>query len=210
MNWADDVAVWNGSIMNYGLYGNRELMTEGTTWWVTGPPDADADGNGNGWDYGIDLDHVAGWRNCGSDPDKPESITLHFNTALLDGENDDLKIVTYGGPYGEASVWASTDGIDYVQIGTVGAGDPGYFVDLWFDFSGELEGVGAYQIDDVHYIRLDREVFGARTGRFFDAIGGKYSAVPEPATATLLLSLAGFIAVWRWRCCPRCMKELKQ
>jgi len=176
--WADDVVAWTGNVQNFGLYGPAELMTEDTTWWLTGPPDADQNDNGYGWDLGVDLDSVAGWRSFGD-----ASFTVHFAAALKDVAGNDVKIVTYGGPNGSSSVWASDVDIEanYVQIGTIGAGTPGWFDDLWFDFAGG--------VDDVHYIKVVREVSGPHTGRFVDAIGG----VPEPATIGLLsLGLMGF------------------
>lgn len=168
--WADDVTAWTGDVQNYGLYASSESMTAATTWWLTGPPDADQNDNGYGWDTPDDQDTVAGWRGSGAC-----SFTVQFDTALKDLAGDDLEIVTYGGPNGESSVWASPTGSDYVQVGTIGGGTSGYLDGLWFDFAG--------QVDNVHYVKIVREVAGPQTGRFFDAVGG---VTPEPATLGLL------------------------
>jgi len=170
--WADDVTAWTGDVQNYGFLASPELMTESTTWWLTGAPDGDQNGNGYGWDA-VDQDSVAGWRSFGA-----ASFTVHFATALKDVTGDDLSIVTYGGPNGVSSVWASPDNVEanYVQIGEIGAGGAvGYFDNLGFDFGGI--------VDDVHYVKVVRETAGPQSGRFIDAVGG----VPEPASLTLLV-----------------------
>jgi hypothetical protein len=46
MTWASEVIDWTENVQNYGLYGSAEMMTEETTWWLTGPPDADQNDNG--------------------------------------------------------------------------------------------------------------------------------------------------------------------
>lgn len=168
--WADDVTAWTGDVQNYGFLASPELMTESTTWWLTGTPDGDQNGNGYGWDA-VDQDSVAGWRAF-----RAASFTVHFDAALKDVTGDDLLIVTYGGPNSVSSVWASPDDVEanYIQIGTIGAGTPGYFDNLEFDFGG--------LVDDVHYVKVVREVWGPQTGRFIDAVGG----VPEPASLVLL------------------------
>jgi len=171
VHWADDVAAWTGEVQNFGLYASPELMTASTTWWLTGTPDGDQNGDDYGWDVGVDQDSVAGWRAFGD-----ASFTVHFAAALKDVTGDDLLIVTYGGPNGVSSVWAGPDDVEanYVEIGTIGAGTQGYFDNLWFDFGG--------LVDDVHYVKVVREVDGPRSGRFVDAVGG----VPEPASLALL------------------------
>jgi hypothetical protein len=178
--WADDVPAWTGNVENYGGYADPEDMTADTTWWLTGPPDADQNGNGYAFDWNppVDQDSVAGWRGFGDG-----DFTVYFNTALKDFAGDDLKIVTYGGPNGQSSVWASPTDSNYVQVGTIGAGTPGYFDELWFDFAGN--------VDDVHYVKVVREVDGPQSGRFIDAVGGM---TPEPATLGLLgAGLAGLV-----------------
>jgi hypothetical protein len=102
------------------------------------------------------------------------SITVYFDTALDDILGDDLVIHIYGGSKASASVWASSDNVSYTDIGSIGGGTPGYFRDEVFDFGGA--------IDNVHYIRVDREVSGSKTGMFFDS----FASVPEPATMLLL------------------------
>ncbi len=169
--WADDVTAWTGDVQNYGFLASPELMTASTTWWLTGAPDGDQNGNGYAWDASDDQDSVAGWRSFGD-----ASFTVHFDAALKDVTGDDLLIVTCGGPNGVSSVWASPDNAEanYVQIGTIGAGMAGYFDNLEFDFNG--------LVDDVHYVKVIREVAGPQSGRFIDAVG----SVPEPATMLLL------------------------
>lgn len=177
MIWASEVTQWTDGVQNYGLYGSPELMTDSTTWWLTGAPDADQNGNGYAWDDGIDLDTVAGWRSSGM-----EQFTVRFDQAILDGAGADLLLVSYGGPNAVSFVWASStsNDDDYVLLGDIGGGNPGYLEESWFDFGG--------LVNDVSYIRVVREVDGANSARFFDAIGGV--AIPAPACWTLL-GLAG-------------------
>jgi hypothetical protein len=169
--WADDVTAWTGAVQYYGFLASPVLMTLSTTWWLTGAPDGDQNNNGYAWDS-VDQDSVAGWRAHNA-----ASFTVHFNAALEDVTGNDLLIVTYGGPNGVSSVWASPDDVEanYIQIGTIGAGTPAYFDDLGFDFAG--------LVDDVHYVKVVRDVWGPQSGRFIDAIGG---TVPEPASMILL------------------------
>jgi hypothetical protein len=171
MNWADEVVEYSSKVQNYGLHASPEMMSASTTWWLTGAPDADQNGNGYGWDAG-DQDSVGGWRSFGM-----EHFTLRFDQAIPDAVGDDLKLVTYGGPNGVSSVWASptANAADFVKLGEIGAGSAGYFADVWFDFAG--------LVDDVHYVKVVRDADGPQTGRFFDAVGG---VVPEPATMSLL------------------------
>jgi hypothetical protein len=167
-NWADEVVEWGGNVQNYGLHATPELMDGNTTWWLLGAPDADVNGNGEAFDS-CDQDSVAGWRNCGAGD--VEWFTLRYDAAITDGEGDDLRVVTYGGPYGEAAVYASTDGDDFVLLDTIGAGTPGILVDYWIDFDG--------QIDNVCYVKLLHAKTGPLTGRFFDAVGGLVRSVPR-------------------------------
>ena len=164
MNWADEVVEWEGNLMNFGVNGPAELMSEETTWWLTGPPDADGNANGYAFDGGIDGDTVAGWRNCGSNPAIIENFTLRFEEPIEDGEDEDLMIVTYGGAGARSAVFASTDGEDFVRIGDLGGGIPGNLSELRLDFDGV--------IDDVRYVKILRVTTGPSTGRFFDAVGG--------------------------------------
>jgi hypothetical protein len=195
-NWADSVPVWSGNVQNYA----GVLMDAGTTWWLTGISDSDVDENGYAWDE-VDNDYVAGWRSSGtasitvyfdtalddilgddlvihiyggSKSSGTASITVYFDTALDDILGDDLVIHIYGGSKASASVWASSDNVSYTDICSIGGGTPGYFRDEVFDIGGA--------IDNVHYIRVDREVSGSKTGMFFDS----FASVPEPATMLLL------------------------
>ena len=180
IDWADDVEEYSLKIQNYG----GTLMTAATEFWVTGAPDADVDGNGYAWDDG-DSDYVAGWRANAPD----EYLVVHFDTALADIAGDDLSIHLYGGPEAGATVSASTDGISYDEIGTLGGGEVGYLRNERFDFNGLFS-------SGVRYVKVQRIENGSKTGMFFDAFGG--TAVPEPAAVALLLTAAGFLAVW-WR-----------
>lgn len=177
-NWADSVSTWSGSVQNYG----GTLMDADTTWWLTGPSDSDVDENGYAWDDGVDNDYVAGWRGAGS-----AYITMYFDTALDDIQGDDLVIHLYGGSGADASVWASSDGSSFTNIGSIGGGTPGYFCDEVFGFNG--------LVDSVHYVRVDRIASGPGTGMFFDS----FASVPEPASMTLLVfGSLGLLS--RYRC----------
>ncbi len=166
-NWADSAYEYTTNIQNYG----GTAMDAATEWWVTGVSDADVDGNGYAWDAG-DNDYVAGWRSNSSG----EYIVVEFDIGLADQAGDDLVIHMYGGSKAEASVWGSTDGTSYTQIGTIGSGMSGYFRDETFDFAG-LFG------SDVHYVKVLRQANGSKTGMFFDS----FASVPEPATMALLI-----------------------
>ncbi len=172
MNWADELVEWSSEIQNYGVYSAAEKISTTTGWWLTGVPDADQNGNDYAWDTDVDRDTVAGWRSFGM-----EYFTVGFDQAISDGAGNDLKLVTYGGPKGSASVWASptNNENDFVKLGSIEGGNAGFFSDVWFDFAG--------LVDEVHYVKLVREADGPQTGRFFDAIGG---VVPEPSTLSLL------------------------
>ena len=175
--WADSVDGWTGAMQNYG----GTAMDGTTTWWVTGVPDADVDTNGYAWDA-IDQDWVAGWRGSGQ-----ASLTVYFDTPIQDGPGDDVLFHRYAGGSAAGSVWASSDGSSYTQIGALGSGTPGYFSDDWFDLGG---------LSDVQYIRVEREATGSGTGMFFDAVG----AVPEPTTL-ILLAGGGWCALRRRGSC---------
>ncbi len=166
--WADEVTEWTGNMQNFG----GQLMTDETTWWLTGAPDADVDQNGYAWDP-VDNDYVGGWRSCGGSGD--ESFTVRFEVPIWDVDGPDVVIHEYAAPGGSASIWASSDGADYVQVGDFGGGTPGYFIDEWIDFDG--------LVADVHYIRVVREASGPQTGTFIDALGAPSSALtPTPVT----------------------------
>jgi hypothetical protein len=183
MNWADEVVGVTGNVQNNGWSATAQLLSD-NHWWLIGAPDADVNGNGYAADAGVDQDSVAGWN--GQTPGDPCSFTVGFDTAIEDLAGDDLKIVTYGAGLGQSTVSASSDGTNFIEIGTIGAGvgGPQYFDDLWFDFDG--------QIDDVHYVKIVRDIKGPQTGRFIDAVGG--NIVPEPSTFVLLLiSAVGLI-----------------
>ncbi len=174
--WADSVTEWNGGIKNFSM----DLMTKDTTWWLTGQPDADQNGNGYAWDP-VDNDYVAGWKM----PFSNDRFTVSFDTPIQDGAGDDILVVGYGGPACEASVQASSDGINFTELGTIVGGTPGYLNDLWFDLGG---------LSDIQYIRVERVSGAAYSAAFVDAIG----AVPEPASGMLLI-LGGLCVAARRR-----------
>ena len=168
MNWADSVVAYSANIQNYGF----QMMNSATEFWVLNEPDADTNDNGYTWDDG-EPDYVAGWRGG----TEGEYIIVHFDTALTDVDGNDLNIFCYGGSSASCTVSVSNDGITYTDIGTIGAGTPGYLVNVGFDFDGLFA-------DDPHYVKVLRVAKGSGTGMFFDAFGG--AAVPEPGTMALL------------------------
>lgn len=168
--WADEVTEWTGNIQNYG----GQPMTDETTWWLTGAPDADVNQNGYAWDP-VDNDYVAGWRSCGGSGD--ESFTVHFEVPIGDVDGPDFMIHYYAGLQSAASVWASSNDVDYFQVGTMGSGTPGYFIDEWIDLDGF--------VNDARYIRVVRETDGSQTGTFIDALGAPSSAlIPTPVNGS--------------------------
>ena len=156
LNWADEVVDHTPNIQNY----NGLTMDEDTQWWLTGPPDCDQNGNGYAWDA-VDVDTVAGWRSTYPD----EYVTLYWQAGLPDLAGDDLYIVLYGGPFAEAEVFASVDGVVFELLGTISSGTPGYLREEGFDFAGLFDTC-------VHYVRVLRVTSGPQTGMFFDAFGG--------------------------------------
>ncbi|MBN2296009.1 MAG: hypothetical protein JXM70_26490 [Pirellulales bacterium] len=158
--WTDDVEEYSSQIQNYGW----TIMDDTTEFWLEGEPDCDADENGFAWDPG-DPDYVGGWRAS----HKGQYIVVHFDTPLWDGPDNDLGIALYGGPIGKATVWASTDGTSYANIGTLGGGTQGYLRNEFFDFGGLIA-------SSVHYIKVvrDDEAIGSGSAMFFDAFGGVY------------------------------------
>jgi len=78
-------------------------------------------------------------------------------------------IHNYAGQNASASVWASSDNVDFVEVGQLGGGTPGYFTDDWIDFDG--------LVCDVHYVRVMREAVGSKTAAFIDAFGAPLPSV---------------------------------
>jgi hypothetical protein len=169
-NWADSVTDYSDNIQNFGW----TLMDASTTWWLTGPPDADST-----------HDYVAGWRSNAPD----ESIIMQWDAGIPDLSGDDLLIRLYAGAGALASVSASADGDTFVLLGTIGGGTgAGNFFDVTFDFAELLS-------HDVHYVKVARGTNGSGTGMFFDAFGGV--PVPEPGATTLLAIGAATLFVLR-------------
>ena len=179
INWADGVEAYSSNIQNYG----GSLMSADAEFWLTGAPDADADGNGYMWDAG-DKDYVAGWRSNAPN----EFIVMRWDGGISDMPGDDLTISLYAGPNASANVLASTDGLIFTQIGTLGGSTPGYLREEAFDFAGLFS-------EDVKYVRVARVGNGPNSAMFFDAFGG---AVPEPTTLSLL-GLGGMAVIRRKR-----------
>ncbi|MBN2021452.1 MAG: PEP-CTERM sorting domain-containing protein [Pirellulales bacterium] len=145
-NWADVVEDYSSAIQNYG----HAIMDDSTTWWLTGPPDAD-DAH----------DYVGGW--CSNAPN--EYIVMRWIAPLADRPGDDLAIRMYSGPGASANVLASVDNVTYVLIGTLGGGISGVFRAESFDFDGLLG-------DGIGYVKVQRTANGPQTGMYFDAFGG--------------------------------------
>ena len=152
--WADVVVDWSDDIQNY----NGTRMDESTTWWLTGPSD----------------DAVAGWRSRGPD----EFLIVGWSTGLLDVEGDDLTIRLYSGSEAQGRVSASTDGVNYIEIGTIGGGTPLVFREESFDFAGLFD-------DPVYYIKVERLSDVPSSGVCIDSFAGM-AVIPEPATMCLL------------------------
>jgi hypothetical protein len=81
------------------------------------------------------------------------------------------------GPLAAASVWASADGENFIQIGNVEGqfneipGESGCLYDAFFDFDGAFP-------DDVNFIKVHREVAGSQSGMFFDSFSSAYIEFP--------------------------------
>lgn len=150
-------------------------MTSATEYWILGESD-----------YASNSNNIAGWRGYGSN----QFMTVGFSLGLADVAGDDLTITMFSGPNSSANVFASSDGIEFFNIGSLGSGSgPSSLREETFDFAGLF-------IDPVNYIRVEREAHGRRTGMFVDSFAG-VAAVPEPATYALMLGglgLVGFMA----------------
>jgi len=155
-NWADEVVEYSANIQNYDGF----LMDEDMEWWLLKEPDCDVNENGYAWDP-VDQDTVAGWRTT----DAGEYVVMYWEHGLLDRSGDDLSIILYGGPFADAEVSASVDGVVYRLIGTIGGGTPGYLREETLDFAGLFDTC-------VHYVQVLRVASGPQTGMFFDAFGG--------------------------------------
>jgi len=130
------------------------MMDSSTTWWLTGASDS----------------VEAGWRSSGQ-----ASITMYFEQGINDLAGDDFEIVLFSGGKAGASVCVSSDNVNFVEVGSLSGGSPLEFRNETFDFAGLA--------NDVHYVKVNREVFGSGSGIFFDS----FAAVPEPATAAILI-----------------------
>lgn len=202
INWADSVFSHTDKIQSWadGYCGGpgaalMEPNTPATTWLVLGPSDADRNGNMYAWDFDDgDKDYVAGWRT-GSPAHADQEIIIKFDVGLRDIVGNDVVIRMFCGPIAKASVWASTDGNDFLQIGVIEGqlnqipGIGGYLYDAFFDFDGRFAG-------DVHFVRVFREVTQPQSGMFFDSFSAAYIDEPDNCNEVGLLgwSLAGDIA----------------
>lgn len=169
IDWADYVNGYSANIQNYG----GDLMTAETTGWLTGPPNADST-----------HDYVAGWRAATPD----EYIVMGWNEGIPDSPGHDLLIHLYAGPKASADVFASTNGVAFTLLDTMGGGmGAGNFFDATFDFAGQFSG-------DVYYVKVVRTAVDSGTGMFFDAFGG--ISVPEPSGyAMVFVALAALLAL---------------
>ncbi len=177
-NWDNSVADCSSCLQNYA----SAALESSTHWWLTGAPDADST-----------HDYVAGWRSSAPN----EYITMYWDTGIADVAGNDLAIRLYGGPKASAVVWASTDGNEFTQIGTIGSGATGVFQAEYFDFAGAFSG-------NVSYVKVTRGADGAGTGMFFDAFG----AAPAPEPSTIAILATGVVALMvlrrRWRASRSC------
>jgi hypothetical protein len=198
INWADSVFSYTGKVQSWtdGECGGPEpsfmdFNTPATTWWVLGPNDADGNGNMYARDFEEgDRDYVGGWKGKNAD----QEIIVQFDSGIRDVEGDDVVIRMYCGPIAKASVWASTDGNDYTQIGIIEGqlnqipGVEGELYDALFDFNGLFTG-------DVHFIRIFREIAEPKSGMFFDSFSTAYIDLPNDCNEVALFgwTLAGDI-----------------
>ncbi len=185
INWADRVVYHTDKIQSFvdGYCGGpgalmMQSVTPATTWLVLGPGDADGNGDLYAWDFDRgDRDYVAGWRSA-SAAHADQEIIVQFDHGIRDAAGDDLVIRLYGGPLAAASVWASTDGRSFTQIGVIEGqlnglpGTPGRFYDASFDLDGRFA-------EPVHFIRVCREVTQPQSGMFFDSFRTAYVDLPE-------------------------------
>ncbi|MFA5293171.1 MAG: hypothetical protein WC496_09080 [Phycisphaerae bacterium] len=184
INWADSVVSYTDKIQSWadGYCGGpgshyMDSNTPATTWWVLGESDADGNGNMYAWDFEDgDRDYVAGWRSGGASNSEQEFI-VKFETGIKDVSGNDIVIRMFCGPLAAASVWASSDGETFVQIGTIEGrlneipGESGWLYDAYFDFAGSFA-------DDVHFIRVFREVTSQQSGMLFDSFSTAYIELP--------------------------------
>jgi hypothetical protein len=120
---------------------------------------------------------------------------VQFDTGMEGVDGDDLVIRMYCGYNAESSIWASDDGNNFTQIGTIegrrnqipGIGDRGVY-DAHFDFNDLFTG-------DVNFIKVHRELEGPKTGFFIDSFSTAYIDLPSDCNEVGLFgwSLAGDI-----------------
>ena len=165
--WSDEAVDYSSNIQNFA----GTLMDASTTWWVAGAPEGDTG------------DFVGGWRSNAPG----EYIVVRWDTPIADMAGDDIVIQLFSGGKAGADVFASVDGIDYTQIGTLGKGTASEIRQEWFDLDGQFA-------SDVSYVKVVRTANGQGAGMFFDGFG---AAVPEPATVALLAAIFGFIGICR-------------
>ncbi len=201
INWADSVFSYTNKIQSWadGYCGGpgsvfMDSNTPATTWLVLGPSDADGNNDMYAWDFSEgDMDYVAGWRS-GSPAHADQEIIVKFDTALEDVDGNDIVIRMFCGPIAEASIWASTDGNTFLQIGTLAGqlnqipGRGGYLYDAFFDFNSLFSA-------DINYIRVFRTVTAAQSGMFFDSFSSAYVDSPTDCNEVGLFgwSLSGDI-----------------
>jgi hypothetical protein len=182
INWADRVASHTDEVQSWtgGECGGPEpdwmdSNTPANTWWVLGSSDADWNGDMYARDFHLgDRDYVGGWKATNAD----QEIIVKFDTGIEDIDGNDVVIRMYCGPIAEASIWASVDGNDFTQIGTIEGhldeipGIGGELYDAYFDFNGLFTG-------DVNFVKVSREVAQPKSGFFIDSFSTAYIDLPS-------------------------------
>jgi hypothetical protein len=196
-----------------GIYASYTEESRGMVDWVdkksdsganaAGKPDYDDStpgiGNCSGWMVNGGV-FIAGYDNPFTDRGGPDLIIYHFGQGVTDKE------ITLGNTRGATTVEVSEDGQNWVCLGDLPLGKnqgTDLSVDS-FDFHdypqlGELDSNGEYRNTRIRYVRINKNVSGYTSGKFFDAIEGRFGfpGMGNPAGADITIDEGASVVLGR-------------